>query len=102
MNRARALSGRGWADPPAFLGLVMAVAFPATLAGLALDPRTVTGAPVWLKPAKFGLSTAIYALTLVWLLERVSGHQWLVRLVGRGTAFALALELVVIVGQAAR
>src|SRR5262245_58926929 len=99
MNRLRTLPARGWSSPLAILGLVMAVGFVGTLVGLALDPRTVTGAPVWLKPAKFALSTGVYALTLLWLLRRVTGHDRLVRLVGWGTAPALGLELVAIVGQ---
>jgi len=96
------LSVRDRSNPLVFLGLVMAVAFVGALVGLALDPRTLTGAPVWLKPAKFGLSTGVYAFTLLWLLRRVTGHARLVRLVGWGTALALAFEMVAIVGQAAR
>ena len=38
-----------------------------TVLGLIIDPRIVTGAPVWLKPAKFAASIAIYTFTLAWM-----------------------------------
>jgi hypothetical protein len=41
----------------------MLMAFVASPAGLFLDHRMVTG-PIWLKPAKFAISSAIYAGTL--------------------------------------
>ena len=45
----------------------MLAALGASLVGLWVDPRTITGAPAWLKPAKFAASIAIYSLTLAWL-----------------------------------
>ena len=50
-----------------FTGLLMLVVLAASLAGLWLDPRVITGAPAWLKPVKFAISIAIYTLTLVWV-----------------------------------
>jgi hypothetical protein len=41
------------------------LAFPV-LALQAIDPRTLHGASVWLKPAKFLLSTGLFALTAAW------------------------------------
>ncbi len=35
--------------------------------GIILDPRTVAGDPVWLKPAKFAASIALFTATLGWL-----------------------------------
>ena len=46
------------------MGLAMIPVFLFTLVGLAVDPRAITGAPAWLKPAKFAISSAIYGLTL--------------------------------------
>lgn len=37
-------------------------------AAMVIDPRTIEGAPAWLKPTKFALSTAIYGGTLAWVL----------------------------------
>ena len=70
--------------------------------GLALDPRTITGAPAWMKPAKFALSTALYAITLAWMLRHIDGHRRLVSLIGWGTALVFALELALIVLQVVR
>jgi len=53
--------------PLTFTGLLMIGALAATLAGLWFDPRVITGMPAWLKPAKFAISIAIYAFTLVWV-----------------------------------
>ena len=39
--------------------LLMLAALAAFVVGLAVDPRIITGAPAWLKPAKFAVSTAI-------------------------------------------
>jgi hypothetical protein len=37
--------------------------------GLFVDPRLITGAPAWLKPAKFGASTLIYLLSLAFVVR---------------------------------
>ena len=47
--------------PLTAVGLLMLGALAASLAGLWLDPRVITGAPAWLKPAKFAASIAIYS-----------------------------------------
>jgi len=78
------------------------VALLVTVVGLVSDGRTITGAPAWLKPAKFAISIAVYWATLAWLLTLVQGHRRLVRLVAWVTALALALELVLIVTQVVR
>ena len=44
-------------------GLGLLLLLPIFGALLALDPRMVMGAPVWLKPAKFALSTACLLYT---------------------------------------
>ena len=74
----------------------------ATIAGLLLDPRVITGAPAWLKPAKFAVSISIYCLTLLWLLTFVRGHPRLVAVVAWGTAVGLAIEEVIIIAQVMR
>ncbi len=70
--------------------------------GLAIDDRTITGVPAWLKPAKFAISIAIYCATLAWFLTLVDGHRRLVRTVAWVTGVALALELVLITIQVVR
>ena len=72
------------------------------LVGLAFDPRIVTGAPVWLKPAKFAASTAIYMFTLAWVFTYLGEWPRVRRFVGRATAFILVAEVAVIALQAWR
>lgn len=74
----------------------------ACLVGLWLDPRTVLGAPVWLKPAKFSASIALYGLTLSWILSLLSQHRRTRRFVSWSSAFVLVLELGIISVQAGR
>lgn len=97
LRRALALN-----RPLALFGLAMLVLLGGTLAGLIADPRVITGAPVWLKPAKFALSMTIYSFTFLWLLRFVQGRPRLVRLASWATMLMLVVEMIVIVGQAAR
>jgi hypothetical protein len=83
-------------------GLLMIAALVAALAGLWLDPRTIGGAPAWLKPAKFGASTAIYSLTLAWLFRYLGAWQRTRRIVSWTTAVVLVLEVAIISMQAWR
>lgn len=81
-------------------GVIMLVVLAGTLVGLLADPRVITGAPAWLKPAKFAVSISIYCFTLLWLLTFVEGRLRLVRLVGWVTAVALTIEMVLIAAAA--
>ncbi len=83
-------------------GVVMLLTLAATVAGLLLDPRVISGQPAWLKPAKFALSSAMYTFTLAWLLGFVRGHRRLVGLVSWVIALGFTLEMVVIIGQVIR
>ncbi len=91
------------ADAPLTLTAVLMVAalIPA-LAGLWLDPRLITGAPAWLKPAKFAVSTAIYTLTLAWVFTYLPEWVRTRRIVGRGSAAILIFEVGAIYLQAWR
>jgi hypothetical protein len=83
-------------------GLLMLVALAGTVVGLAVDPRVITGAPAWLKPAKFAMSIAIYTLTLAWIFTLIPAWVRTRRSVGWTSAIALVLELVIIDLQAWR
>lgn len=83
-------------------GIGMAVALALTLVGLGLDPRTITGAPAWLKPAKFAASLSIYSLTLAWIFTWLPGRSRMRRVVGRTTAAVFAVEFAIIGVQATR
>jgi hypothetical protein len=95
---------QSWAlnGPLTILGLAMGLTLAVAVAGIVLDPRVLTGQPAWLKPAKFAVSIAVYAFTLVWLLGYVRGHRRWVGLASWATTLALLLEMVVIVLQVLR
>jgi hypothetical protein len=96
-----------WHRPLMTLAVAMAALAVACTVGLVVDGRTVTGLPIWDKPLKFALSTLIYAVTWAWLIALVREHRparsarW-THAAGTVAAVLLALELVIIVGQAAR
>jgi hypothetical protein len=81
--------------------LLLALLVPSVL-GLWLGPRLITGAPAWLKPAKFALSTGIYTLTLAWVFSYVPDWPRTRRFVGRTTAMVLLLEVAIVDLQAWR
>ena len=83
-------------------GLLMLLALAIASAGLILDPRIITGAPAWLKPAKFALSIAIYIFTLVWIFDRIPEWAKTRRVVGWVTAIVMVVELSIIDTQAWR
>ena len=95
---------RLWRTDPVVVGtgLFLAALMVPFGIGLLLDPRVITGAPAWLKPMKFAISTAIYAFTLAWVFTYLPDWPRTRWLVGRGTAVAFVLELVMIGGQAYR
>ncbi len=71
------------------------------VAGLLLDPRYVTGAPVWLKPLKFAVSITVYSFTLLWMLSFLRPSR-LVRACSWVILSMFALEWAAIIMQAAR
>lgn len=90
-------------DRPLTAGsLLMLAALVVALAGLVLDPRTITGMPAWTKPAKFATSTAIFMLTLAWIFTYLPSWGRLRRIVGRATAVILVLEVAIVYLQAWR
>ena len=103
-NRARTAIATLWAGSPVLTGtgLMMAVVLVASLIGMIVDPRIITGAPAWLKPVKFAVSTTIYMLTLAWIFTLL--HEWrrTRRVVGWVTAVILVLEVAIIDTQAWR
>ena len=72
------------------------------IAGLFADPRTITGAPAWLKPVKFGVSITLYSLTLTWMLSFIRGRARLVAVLGWTVLVTFGLEWVAILTQVAR
>jgi hypothetical protein len=91
------------ASPPltAVGALMLAVAVPSLL-GVFVDPRIITGAPAWLKPFKFAVSTAVYSLTLAWIFGYLMDWRRMRRVVGWTTAIVFVLEVALIDAQAWR
>jgi hypothetical protein len=104
VNRVGATVGKLWRTdrPLTAVGLLMVAALAASLIGLLVDPRVITGAPAWLKPAKFAASIAIYTLTLAWVFGYLPAWRRTRRIVGWASAAVFVLELVIIDLQAWR
>jgi hypothetical protein len=102
--RAAALRDRLWrASPPlTTVGALMVVAAGASVVGLIVDPRVIAGAPAWLKPFKFAVSTAVYSLTLAWIFGWLPDWPRVRRGVGWTTAAVFVLEVAIIDAQAWR
>src|SRR4051812_42522583 len=100
----RAALGRAYATNRALtlLGVLMLIALMVSLVGLLVDPRTITGAPVWLKPFKFAISIALYSFTLQWILSFVQGRRFLVRMLSFLTLLGFMVEMVAIITQVLR
>jgi len=89
--------------PPMVLGAALYAAMMLFfILGIFVDDRYISGAPTWLKPAKFAFSSLIYTLTLVWMLGFVKGRPRFVRIIGWTSGLALLTELVIIPVQAWR
>ncbi len=98
------LVARMWTGsrPLTAVGLFMIPVLVASLAGMALDDRLITGAPAWLKPAKFAASTAIYSFTLAWFFSWLTDAPRTRRWVGAVTAAVFIVEVAIIDLQAWR
>jgi len=83
-------------------GLLMLTALAVFSIGLMVDPRTIAGAPAWLKPEKFALSIAIYSLTLAWIFTMLPAWRRTRTIVGWITTAVMVLELAIITFQAWR
>ena len=101
---ATATAGRLWRSsrPLTFVGVLMLAAAVASAIGILADPRVITGAPAWLKPFKFAVSTAVYSLTLAWIFAVLPEWPRLRRIVGWTTAIVFVLEVALIDVQAWR
>jgi hypothetical protein len=88
-------------QPLARITLASTALFAGSLLLALVDHRQVTGAPVWLKPAKFGISIALMAPVLAWILDQLPRDR---RLHRAGTVISLVagLELALITVQAIR
>src|SRR5271170_3723546 len=98
----RAEFQRLWAESPVLTvtSVLMFATFLGSAAGVFLDPRIITGMPAWLKPAKFGISAAIYAGTIAWLYRYIRVWRGRLRTVAWTISIVLILEIAIIDMQA--
>ncbi|MEC5148611.1 hypothetical protein [Cryobacterium sp. GrIS_2_6] len=95
-----ALRTLAWHRPLLAATAAMAVLVVVCLVGLLIDPRSLTGAPVWAKPLKFSISVLVYAASLAWLLGILSARRRrLAWWIGTVSTIALVIEMVIIVGM---
>ncbi|MGI5520358.1 hypothetical protein ACQEUX_05320 [Micromonospora sp. CA-259024] len=91
-----------WNRPLMFLVSVMTVLAVIAAVGILVDSRVLTGAPIWLKPFKFSVSFVLYGVTLAWMLSLLPRRSRVVEWAVTVIVAVSLIEMVVIVGQAAR
>jgi hypothetical protein len=84
------------------VGFVMAADLVFCLIGLVVDRRVITGAPAWLKPAKFALSTMIACWSFAYCIASITIWPRFVRALDILLAAGLFLEIALIAMQAGR
>ena len=98
----RALFTRPPNRPLLALAALMAATAVVTAVLAVVDPVQIVGRNGWLKPLKFAISIALYAVTIAWLLDRLpERRQRIGRLGAAVITAALVIEMVVIVGAVA-
>ena len=92
-----------WRMNPPLVGsaVVLGVLGLVSLVGLAIDPRTLGGDPIWLKPLKFCVSGALYAVALAVLIRPIRARRT-GRVVAWGVGAIVVVETVLIGLQAFR
>jgi hypothetical protein len=95
---------RLWQRSPVLMAtaILMFATFLASVAGIFLDSRLITGMPAWLKPAKFGISTAIYLVTMAWLYRYLDVWRGYLRAAAWIISIVFIVEIAIIDTQAAR
>jgi len=81
--------------------ILMLAVCAASLAAMAVDQTRILGAPTWLKPTKFAISSAIYLFTLAWIVTFLPDRRRLTTTVGWLTAVIITMEVAIIDVQAA-
>jgi hypothetical protein len=103
-SKTLGLLRRAWAFnwPLTLTTLINLALVPLVLVAMLLDPQVITGVNGWVKPLKFTVSAAVYAGTFLWLLTLVQGRRRFVQAAANVTAFALMVEIVLIILQVLR
>ena len=88
--------------PLTFVGLLMVCDLVACLVAMMFDSRQITGVNAWLKPAKFGLSSAVTCFSLAWIAGYLKDWPRIRDWSSRAFTASIAVEIIVIDLQAAR
>jgi hypothetical protein len=88
--------------PLTFVGLLMVCDLGACLVAMMFDSRQIIGINAWIKPAKFGLSSAVTCRSLAWIASYLVDWPRIRNWSGRVFAASIAIEIIVIDLQAAR
>src|ERR1700733_7820823 len=101
---SRRVFALGYDAAPALtvLGFIMAADLVLAMFGLVVDRRVITGAPAWLKPAEFALSTMIAAWSFAFCIASTRIWPRVTRALDIALAAGLAIEIALIDMQAAR
>ncbi|MCX5065569.1 hypothetical protein OOJ91_06705 [Micromonospora lupini] len=91
-----------WNRPLVLLVGAMAMLAVVATVGILVDPRVLTGAPIWLKPFKFAVSFVLYGATLAWMLSLLPGRSRIAERAVLVIVTVAVLENVWLVGQVLR
>jgi L-rhamnose mutarotase len=103
-QRAQRAIAAGYASAPAltFVAVLMAADLLLCSAGLVIDRRIITGAPAWLKPAKFAISTMIACGSFAFCILSTQVWRGLTRSLDVLLAVGFVIEIALIDMQAMR
>ena len=104
MHRLQYELRRIWEDsaPLTATTILMLTALIPFVLGIFLDDRMITGAPAWLKPAKFAISTAVFSATVAWLFRYLTVGPRFKRALSWIITLVFVIEVVIIAVQAGR
>jgi hypothetical protein len=106
LDKAKTRGGLAWFwrtnAPLTLTGILMIMVLGGSIIGFLVDTTIITGVNGWIKPAKFGISIAIYSFTLIWLLSFIHGHGPLVKFASYTTAIMFMIEAIIILMQVLR
>jgi hypothetical protein len=91
-----------WHRPLMIFTGLMGVTAAVALVGIFVDPRILTGVPIWLKPFKFAISLAIYGITIAWMLSLLPRRSRIAEWAATLIVAMASIEMIAIVGQVIR
>lgn len=78
------------------------LALVVSVLGAVLDPKIINGQFAWIKPVKFSISLAVYAMTLIWLSRFLTKNKQLFDAISAAALIGAVCELTAITVQVVR